>query len=147
VEVAMLMNFNLIKVLIVEDNDHARKLMRMILREMGINQIFTASDGYEAMKFLGESDEPINCIVSDWNMPHMTGIDLLRQVRSVDPNMPFLMLTARNTKDAVEQARDAKVTAYLAKPFSPEQLERKIVALMRLLDVGGRVAPSRWRQM
>jgi CheY-like chemotaxis protein len=143
----MLLNFSKIKVLIVEDNDHARKLMRMILREMGVTQLFTAADGYEALRFLDDSDEEINCIVSDWNMPNMTGIQLLRQVRSVQPDLPFLMLTGRNTKEAVEEARDAKVTAYLAKPFSPEQLERKIVALLRKIDGNGLVATARWRQM
>ena len=143
----MLLDFSKFKILVVEDNDHARKLLRMILRDMGITQIFTASDGYAAMKFLGESDEEVNCIVSDWNMPHMTGIQLLRQVRSAQPDTPFLMLTARNTKEAVQEAREAKVTAYLAKPFSPEQLERKIMALLRQVDGAARAATPRWRQM
>jgi CheY-like chemotaxis protein len=143
----MLLDFSKFKILVVEDNDHARKLLKMILRDMGITQIFTASDGYEALQFLGESDELINCIVSDWNMPNLTGIQLLRQVRSVQPDTPFLMLTARNTKDAVQEARDAKVTAYLAKPFSPEQLERKMVSLLRTFDSASRVATPRWRMM
>jgi DNA-binding response OmpR family regulator len=147
VESAMLLDYSKIKVLIVEDNEHARKLLRMILRDMGITQIFTASDGAEALQFLGESEEMINCIISDWNMPHMSGIDLLRQVRSTRSDMPFLMLTARNTKEAVHEAGEAKVTAYLAKPFSPEQLERKVMTLLRKLDGTAQKSIPSWRRM
>ena len=144
---AMHLDFSQFKVLVVEDNDHARKLLRMILKDMGITQIFTAADGHAALRFLAETEAMVSCIVSDWNMPHMTGIQLLRQVRSAQPDTPFLMLTARNTKEAVQEARDAKVTAYLAKPFSPEQLERKIMALLRQVGGADRVAAPRWRQM
>jgi CheY-like chemotaxis protein len=143
----MLLDYSKIKVLIVEDNDHARKLLRMILKDMGITQIFTATDGVAALQFLGESEEMVNCVISDWNMPNMTGIQLLRQVRSVSPELPFLMLTGRNTKEAVQEAHEAKVTAYLAKPFSPEQLERKIMALLRKLDGAMPVATPSWRRM
>jgi CheY-like chemotaxis protein len=120
-----------LKILLVDDNDHAMRLVKMILRDLGVNQIFTARDGREALDFLGDCEDMISLVISDWNMPHVTGIELLTQLRTVRPNLPFLMLTARATTDAIKEARDHGVDAYLAKPFSPEQLERKIISLAR----------------
>lgn len=129
----MTIDLKMMKILLVEDQDHAMKLVRMILRELGVTQIFTAKDGREAIEFLGECEDLVNVIISDWNMPRMSGLELLRQVRTVRPNIPFIMVTGRATIDSVKQARDGGVTAYLAKPFSPEQLERKVISVARMI--------------
>lgn len=115
-----------IRILIVEDQSDARAMMRGMLGEMGVTQIFESSDGREALKFLDAAFDFIDLIVCDWNMPGMTGIELLRQLRSVDPDMPFLMVTARSDMDSVVAAKTAHVTGYIRKPFSPAQLEAKL---------------------
>lgn len=115
-----------IRILIVEDQSDARSLMRGMLGEMGVTQIFESSDGREALKFLDAAFDFIDLIICDWNMPGMTGLELLRQLRSVDPDMPFLMVTSRSDMDSVISAKSANVTGYIRKPFSPAQLEAKM---------------------
>ena len=130
-EIAKTIDLKNIKVLLVEDNDHAMRLVKMVLRDLGVTQIFTAKNGREALDFLGDCEDMISLVISDWNMPHVSGIELLTQLRTARPNLPFLMLTARATADSIKEARDHGVDAYLAKPFSPDQLERKIISLAR----------------
>ncbi len=118
-------------ILIVEDNARTLKLIQVVLKDMGIGQSFTAKDGREAQKFLDGAEDLINLIICDWNMPRMTGLDLLKQVRMTNPDMPFLMVTARGTIDSVMAAKKSGVSAYVVKPFSPAELEQKVVALGR----------------
>ncbi len=118
-----------LKVLVVEDNLQARTMIRMMCKELGISQVFTANDGKEALDFLGSCDDLVDIIICDWKMPRMTGIELLQQVRTVDEDVPFLMLTGLANVDSVVAARESGVSAYLRKPFSAEQLEQKIRAL------------------
>ena len=118
-----------LKVLVVEDNLQARTMIRMMCKELGISQVFTANDGKEALDFLGSCDDLVNIIICDWKMPRMTGIELLQQVRTVDPDVPFLMLTGLANVDSVVAARESGVSGYLRKPFSAEQLEQKIRTL------------------
>ncbi len=120
-----------VKTLVVEDNSHTMKLVRTILNGIGVGQVFTAVDGADALNFIHEAGELINFIVCDWNMPKMTGIELLHEVKAIHPEMPFLMITARATAESVKAARKAGVDAYIAKPFSPQTLEEKIIALAR----------------
>ncbi|MCB9981055.1 MAG: response regulator [Rhodospirillales bacterium] len=115
-----------LKILLVEDQSEARAMIRNMMGELGITQIFEASDGREALAFLDSAYDFIDLLVCDWNMPGMTGVDLLRQLRSVDPTMPFLMVTGRIDMDSVVEAKSAGVTAYIRKPFSSKQLEAKL---------------------
>ncbi len=118
-----------LKVLVVEDNLQQRTMIRMMCKELGISQVFTANDGKEALDFLGSCEDLVDVVICDWKMPRMTGIELLQQVRTVDPDLPFLMLTGLANADSVIAARESGVSAYLRKPFSAEQLEQKIRAL------------------
>ena len=118
-----------LKVLVVEDNLQQRTMIRMMCKELGISQVFTANDGKEALDFLGACDDLVDVVICDWKMPRMTGIELLQQVRTVDPDLPFLMLTGLANVDSVIAARESGVSAYLRKPYSAEQLEQKIRAL------------------
>ena len=118
-----------LKVLVVEDNLQQRTMIRMMCKELGISQVFTANDGKEALDFLGSCDDLVDVVICDWKMPRMTGIELLQQLRTVDPDLPFLMLTGLANADSVIAARESGVSAYLRKPFSAEQLEQKIRAL------------------
>jgi len=122
-------------VLAVEDQSQARKVLQMSLKELGVNQVFTADDGQEALNFLGTCGELINIVICDWNMPKLTGIDLLKQIRSADPDIPFLMVTGRADQESVMEAKIDGVSAYIAKPYSVKELERKLLYLQNHLMV------------
>jgi CheY-like chemotaxis protein len=119
-----------LSVLVVEDEDSARDYMEMVLHDMGIGNVMTAHDGRAALEVFGDFEDGIDLIICDWKMPRMTGIDFLKQVRSVKPKLPFLMVTALATLENVQAAMAHEVTAYIAKPFPPEQLEEKVLLLV-----------------
>ncbi len=122
-----------LKVLVVEDQAEARAMMRNMLMELGITQIFESSDGREALSFIDSAYDFIDMIVCDWNMPKMTGVEVLRQLRTADPDLPFLMVTGRSDLESVVEAKSSGVTAYIRKPFSPAQLEAKLrIVLQRM---------------
>jgi two-component system chemotaxis response regulator CheY len=120
-----------LRVLVVDDERSVVKLLQMMLRDLGVTQIFTAKDGAEALKFLGDCDNLVNLIICDWNMPRMTGFELLQQIRTADPAMAFMMVTGRATADAVRDAKSLGVNAYVAKPFSQEQIRKKLELLAK----------------
>lgn len=115
-----------LKVLIVDDQQEIRSMIRGMLMEMGITQTFEASDGKEALSFSDAAIDMIDIVICDWNMPRMSGVEFLRQMRSVMPDMPFLMVTGRSDVESVSEAKACGVTAYIRKPFSPAQLETKL---------------------
>ncbi len=112
-------------VLAVDDVKEALDLLRLMLKDIGVNQTFTASDGKEALDFLGECENMIHVIICDWNMPRVTGLEILRQVRTVDPDIPFLMATGVSDNESVVVAKSDGVTGYLVKPYSTDQLGKK----------------------
>ena len=115
-----------LKVLVVDDQDDARALVRSMLVQLGIHQVFESTDGRQALSFIDTAFDFVDFIICDWNMPNMTGAELLRQLRTVDPDIPFLMLTGRGDMDSVVEAKSSGVTGYIRKPFSPGQFEAKI---------------------
>lgn len=117
-----------IRVLLVDDNPQALKVLKMVLSNLGIHQIFTAKDGKSAQDFLGETEE-VDLIICDWEMPRMTGLELLQQIRTVYPDMPFMMVTGNADAKSVKTAKEFGVNAYLGKPFTPQQMQEKITAL------------------
>lgn len=119
-----------LKILIVEDQSEARLMVRNMLTMMGINQVFEAKDGKKAFEFIDDAPELVDLIICDWNMPGMSGVELLRQFRSVDFETPFLMVTGRTDKLSVLEAKNSGVSGYIGKPFSPDQLEAKIRAIL-----------------
>ena len=123
-----------LRVLVVEDSFQTIALIRTMLTDFGITQIYTAKDGKEALDFLGTCDELIDVVMCDWNMPRMSGLEVLRQVRTVDPDMPFLMVTGAADPDSVLAAKSNGVTAYIAKPFSANVLKKKLNVVARLLS-------------
>ena len=119
-----------LRVLLADDEPAARGYVEMILRDLGIASIVTAADGREALARFEERASDIDLIICDWKMPRLSGLEFLKLVRAARPAMPFLMVTALATLIAVEEAMAHDVTAYIAKPFSPEQLEEKILVLV-----------------
>ena len=115
------------KVLVVDDFATMRRIIKNILRQIGFTNIVEADDGTTAWETLNK-DDSIQFIVSDWNMPQMTGIELLRKVRSSEEfaDLPFLMVTAEAQQENIIEAVQAKVSNYIVKPFTPETLGQKI---------------------
>ncbi|MBL8807726.1 MAG: response regulator [Rhodospirillales bacterium] len=119
-----------LSVLLVEDDAFAIKIAQTVLRQLRIPYVSTARDGAEALDILNAGMQKYDLIISDWNMPEMTGLQLLKAVRQKWPSMPFIMLTGRATPEFVVQARDHGVDAYVVKPFSPAQLGQKIQSVI-----------------
>jgi len=115
-----------IPILVADDFKSMRSLIKTILRKLGFVRIYEANDGVEAWNFL--KTDQVELIISDWNMPNMQGIELLRQVRADEKlkHLPFLMVTAEGQKENVIEAVKAGVSGYIVKPFSPVALEDKI---------------------
>ncbi|WP_316900205.1 chemotaxis response regulator CheY [Pseudodesulfovibrio indicus] len=114
------------RVLVVDDFSTMRKIIKNILRQLGFNNIVEADDGSTAWEVLNKDN--IDFIVSDWNMPTMSGIELLRKVRGSEEyaDIPFLMVTAEAQQENIIEAVQAKVSNYIVKPFTPETLGQKI---------------------
>jgi two-component system chemotaxis response regulator CheY len=115
------------KVLVVDDFATMRRIIKNILRQIGFTNIVEADDGTTAWETLNK-DDSIEFIVSDWNMPQMTGIELLRKVRASEEfaDLPFLMVTAEAQQENIIEAVQAKVSNYIVKPFTPDTLGQKI---------------------
>lgn len=123
--------FQKMRILIVEDQFEVRAMLRNMLMEMGVTQIFEASDGNKGLQFTDSAFDLVDLIICDWNMPGITGVELLRQLRSVGYDVPFLMITGRADKKSVIEAKQSGVNGYISKPFSPVQLEAKLRILMQ----------------
>ena len=121
----MAIDYNM-TVMIVDDFATMRRIVKNILTQLGFKNFVEADDGSVAWDMLQKN--PVDFIVSDWNMPKMTGIELLKKVRSDDnlKGIPFLMVTAEAQKENIVEAVKAKVSNYIVKPFTPETLGEKI---------------------
>ncbi len=115
-----------LKVLIIDDASESRNMLKSMLTEIGITQVFEAGDGREGLKFIDTAFDYIDIVLCDWNMPNMNGMSLLKQLRSVDNKFPFMMITGRGDIDSVSEAKGAGVSGYMLKPFSIVQLETKL---------------------
>lgn len=117
--------------LIVDDFGTMRKIVRKVLSELGFKNVEEADDGNTALPILKKSVEagaPIEFVISDWNMPGMTGLDLLKACRA-DANLkaiPFVMVTAESEQSNLVAAIQAGVTDYVVKPFNAQTLKEKL---------------------
>ncbi|SIO38164.1 MULTISPECIES: chemotaxis response regulator CheY [Halodesulfovibrio] len=114
------------RVLVVDDFSTMRRIVKNILRQLGFTNIVEADDGTTAWEVLNK--DRIEFIISDWNMPQMTGIELLRKVRGSEEfaDLPFLMVTAEAQQENIIEAVQAKVSNYVVKPFTAEIMKQKI---------------------
>ena len=130
-----------LKVLVVDDFPTMRRIIKNLLKQIGFENIDEAEDGVMALGKLRGGNYGL--VVSDWNMPNMEGIDLLRQVRQEpEPlkDVPFLMVTAEAEKEKVIEAIKAGVDNYIVKPFTADTLKEKlekIAAKKKSLLAGG----------
>jgi two-component system chemotaxis response regulator CheY len=117
------------KILVVDDFATMRQIVRKSLGELGFHNVQEAVDGADALDKLGK--DQFGFIISDWNMPNMMGLDLLKAVRANEKfkGIPFLMVTAEAKRDNVLEAAKAGVSQYIVKPFTVASLEEKITAI------------------
>jgi two-component system chemotaxis response regulator CheY len=112
--------------LVVDDFAPMREIVRKVLQDMGYTHIHAANDGATALPLL--KSQPFDLLITDWTMPKMPGIELLRAVRS-DPQLarlPVLMVTAEVKREQIVEATHAGVTGYIIKPFAPQALTDKV---------------------
>lgn len=114
------------KFLVVDDFSTMRRIVRNLLKELGFTNVQEAEDGVDALNKL--RGEKFDFVVSDWNMPNMTGIDLLRNVRGDDAlkHLPVLMVTAEAKKENIIEAAQAGASGYIVKPFTAATLDEKL---------------------
>lgn len=114
------------KILVVDDFSTMRRIIKNLLRDLGFTNIHEADDGTTALPMLKGGG--FDFLVSDWNMPGMTGIDLLRAVRADASlkSLPVLMVTAESKREQIIEAAQAGVNGYVVKPFTAGTLKEKI---------------------
>ncbi len=124
-----------LRVLLVEDSFQSMNLTKGMLHDLGITQIFTAKNGVEALNLLGtfDGEDFVDVVLCDWNMPEMNGMELLRQVRSCDPDLLFIMITGEADKASVVEAKAFGVNGYIKKPFSSDELRKKLAVAARII--------------
>lgn len=120
-----------IPILVVDDFSTMRKIVRTSLKQLGFTNVTEAEDGRVALEKLRNGE--FKLIVSDWNMPNMMGIDLLKEVRADETlkHLPFLMVTAEGKKENVLEAAKAGVSNYIVKPFNVDSLKEKLEAVFK----------------
>lgn len=122
-----------LKFLIVDDSLTMRRIVSNSLKNLGYSEFVEAADGKEALDKL-EADSSINFVITDWNMPVLSGLDLVKSIRN-DPNLtnlPILMVTTRGVKEDILQALQARVNNYVVKPFTPQVLSEKIDQILAM---------------
>ena len=122
------------KILIVDDFSTMRRIVKNLLRDLGFTNTQEADDGTTALPMLMNGD--FDFLVTDWNMPGMTGIELLKRVRADErlKNLPVLMVTAEAKRDQIVAAAQAGVNGYVVKPFTAAVLKEKIDKIFERIE-------------
>lgn len=116
-----------LRFLIVDDSVTMRRIVVNSLKNLGYDNFVEAADGKEALEKL-TADDSINFVITDWNMPIVSGLELVKSIRGDDKlsKMSILMVTTRGVKEDIIEALEAKVNNYIVKPFTPQILKEKI---------------------
>ena len=125
------------KILIVDDFSTMRRIIKNLLRDLGFTNTTEADDGNTAFPILKAGG--IDFLVTDWNMPGMTGIDLLKKVRADSElsSMPVLLVTAEQKREQIVEAAEAGVNGYIVKPFTAQTLKEKLDKIFDRIDGEG----------
>ena len=120
--------------LVVDDFSTMRRIVRNLLKELGYTNADEAEDGAAALSKLRA--EKFDFVVSDWNMPNMTGIDLLKNIRADEnlKHLPVLMITAEARKENIIEAAQNRASGYIVKPFTAATLDEKLTKIFRTLE-------------
>lgn len=116
------------KILVVDDMLTMRKLVSKFCRDIGFSDITEATNGADAWTAIGAANPPFGLVISDWNMPNGTGLDLLKRVRGDArfAKLPFVMVTAEAEKHQIMEAIQSGVSNYVIKPFTIDSLKEKL---------------------
>ena len=122
------------KFLVVDDFSTMRRIVRNLLKELGFTNVDEAEDGAVALAKLKGGN--FDFVISDWNMPNMTGIELLRAVRADAAlcKLPVLMITAEAKKENIIEAAQAKANGYIVKPFTAAVLDEKLNKILKTME-------------
>src|SRR5580698_5531963 len=121
------------KFLVVDDFSTMRRMVKSVLNELGYSNVTEADDGSTALPLLRDGN--FDFLITDWNMPGMPGLELLKAVRA-DPKlakMPVLMLTAEAKRDQIVEAAQAGVNGYIIKPFTADTLKKKLTKILEAI--------------
>ena len=126
-----------LRFLVVDDFSTMRRIVRNLLKELGFTNVEEAEDGVDALQRLRAAR--FDFVISDWNMPNMTGIELLRQVRADASlrNLPLLMITAEAKKENIIEAAQAGASGYIVKPFTAATLDEKLNKIFLSMQKSG----------
>jgi two-component system chemotaxis response regulator CheY len=118
-------------ILVVDDFSTMRRIVKTCLKQLGFDNITEAEDGKVALEKMENLE--FKLVISDWNMPNMMGIDLLKAVRGSDKlkHIPFVLVTAEGQKENVIEAAKAGVSNYVIKPFTADTLQTKLEAVFK----------------
>jgi two-component system chemotaxis response regulator CheY len=119
------------KILVVDDSSTMRRIIKNTLNRLGHSDLLEAEDGAKAWELMQNSDG-IDVLITDWNMPEMNGLELVKKVRSEEKyeDMPIIMVTTEGGKAEVITALKAGVNNYIVKPFTPQVLQEKLEAVL-----------------
>lgn len=122
------------KILVVDDFSTMRRIVKNLLRDLGFHNTQEADDGLTALPMLQKGD--FDFVVTDWNMPGMQGIDLLKAIRADEKlkHLPVLLVTAEAKKEQIVEAAQAGVNGYIVKPFTAGTLKEKLDKIFERLD-------------
>jgi two-component system, chemotaxis family, chemotaxis protein CheY len=122
-----------VKILVVDDMAMMRKAVTKFCKDMGFSDFTEAADGVEAWEKIAAANPPFDLIISDWNMPNCSGLDLLKRIRADGrvSKTPVIMVTAEKEKDQIIEAIKAGVSDYVVKPFTPQTLQEKLQAVSK----------------
>jgi len=125
-----------IKILVVDDMAAMRKILKTLLAQLGYKNVDEAEDGKQALEILKQNPDKYGLVITDWNMPNMTGIELVQAIRNDEKlkHLPILMVTAEAKKENVLAAIKAGVNNYIVKPFTAETLKEKIEKIFSSLQ-------------
>lgn len=112
------------RVLIVDDSAMIRVVVKKTLSTMGVSDVIEAEDGLKALEQF--KSQEIDLVFSDWNMPNMTGLELVREIRKLNTTVPIMMITTEGSREKVVAAIQEGVNDYLVKPFTPASLRAKL---------------------
>ena len=116
------------KVLLVDDSGTMRTIQKRCLSKLGIEDVTEAEDGVQALEHF--INNQFDIVLSDWNMPNMDGLQLLKEIRQRNKDIPVIMITTEAERARVVTAIQAGVSDYLVKPFTPDSLKSKLAVML-----------------
>jgi two-component system, chemotaxis family, chemotaxis protein CheY len=125
-------DFNRLRILVIDDNPHMRRIVRTLLNSLGVREVYEAEDGAAGLEAFNHYAPDV--IMVDWAMPILDGLEFTQMIRqpeaNANPFVPIIMLTSHSERSRVTQARDAGVTEFMVKPISPKALYMRMLSIV-----------------